>query len=56
MSPAPGQKLLGGLLVVVRIMALVVWSCVVGRFVEVVDDPPAREATPSHRHGSPRPP
>jgi len=56
MSPAPGQKLLGGLLVMVRIMTLVVWSCVVGRFIEVVDDPPASEATPSHPPGPPRPP
>jgi len=53
----PASKALDGCFVVLRIVTLVVWSCALGRFVEVVQDSPDRDnVTSPHRAGPPRPP
>ncbi len=44
------SKLVNGSLVVLRIVTLLVWTCVLGRFVEANQDPPARAAPASRTH------
>jgi hypothetical protein len=50
------SRLSNGLLVLLRIAVLIVWTCVLGSFLERTQDPTAKSAPASRAHTPVRPP